>query len=295
MILGGVMMAKVLVVTDSTADIPKKVVEELGIKVVPLKVHFGEETDLDGVTINADQFYTKLKSAEKLPTTSQPSPLDFVNVYKELAEGHEDVHIISIHISSALSGTFQSAAIAQNMLEESVKVTVVDSRKASYAIGSIVVSVAERARAGASFEECMNLTNYLVENTFVYFLVDTLQYLQKGGRIGKASAVLGTLLNIKPILSLDEMGEVYAKEKIRGNKKAFSRIIELLHDHAKAYKKVRLGVAHAATLPDAEEAAATIKQEFGVESVLLTDIGAVIGTHVGQGTIAIVLSADDLE
>ncbi len=287
-------MGKVFVVTDSTADIPMKVVEELGITVVPLKVHFGDETYLDGVSINPTEFYDKLQIAEKLPTTSQPSPLDFVNIYKELAEGEEDAHIISIHLSSALSGTYQSAAIAQNMLEDSVKVTVIDSKKASYAIGSIVVGVAELAKSGANVEKCIERAHYLVENTFVYFLVDTLHYLQKGGRIGKASAVLGTLLNIKPILSLDEMGEVYAKEKIRGNKKAFSRIVELLHGHAKEYKKVRIGISHAESLVEAEEAVATIKKNFNVDSVLITDIGSVIGTHVGKGTISIVLSADDL-
>lgn len=288
-------MGKVFVVTDSTADIPKKVAEELGITVVPLKVHFGEETYLDGISITAKQFYDKLQAAEKLPTTSQPSPLDFVNIYKELAEGEEDAHIISIHLSSALSGTYQSAAIAQNMLEDTVKVTVIDSRKASYAIGSIVVGVAELAKSGATAEQCLDRAYYLVENTFVYFLVDTLHYLQKGGRIGKASAVLGTLLNIKPILSLDEMGEVFAKEKIRGNKKAFSRILDLLHEHAKHYKKVRLGISHAESLVEAEEAVATIKQSFNVDAVQVTDIGSVIGTHVGKGTIAIVLSADDLD
>lgn len=288
-------MGKVLVVTDSTADIPKKVVEDLGITVVPLKVHFGEETYLDGVSINSKEFYDKLKGAEKLPTTSQPSPLDFVNVYKELAEGNEEVHIISIHLSSALSGTYQSAAIAQNMLEDSIKVTVIDSKKASYAIGSIVVAVAELAKSGADVKQCLDRAYYLVENTFVYFLVDTLHYLQKGGRIGKASAVLGTLLNIKPILSLDPMGEVFAKEKVRGNKKAFARIMELLHDHAKEYGKVRIGLSHSDSISEAEEAIETIKKEFKVDSVMLTDIGSVIGTHVGQGTIAFVLSADDLD
>ncbi len=288
-------MGKVVIVTDSTADIPKKVVEDLGIIVVPLKVHFGEETYLDGETINAIEFYDKLAKSEKLPTTSQPSPLDFVNVYKEIAETHGDVHIISIHLSAALSGTFQSAAIAQNMLEDSVKVSVIDSKKGSYAIGSIVVAVAEMAQSGASADQCLEQAYYLVENTFVYFLVDTLHNLQKGGRIGKASAVLGTLLNIKPILSLDDMGEVYAKEKVRGSKKAFARIMELMREHSREYKKVRMGISHANCLSDAEEAVATIKNEFNVDSVMITDIGAVIGTHVGKGTLAIVLSADDLK
>lgn len=286
-------MSKVFVVTDSTADIPVSVTEKLGITVVPLKVHFGEETYLDGVTMKSSEFFKKLANSEKLPTTSQPSPLDFVNVYKELAEGHEDAHIISIHLSSALSGTFQSAAIAKNMLEDSVQVTVIDSKKASYATGSIVVGVAELANTGAGAQACIDRANYLVQNTYVYFLLETLHNLQKGGRIGKASAVLGTLLNIKPILSLDDQGEVYPKEKARGSKKAFSRIIELLHEHAKQYKKVRIGISHAEAIDAANEAISTIKSEFGVEEVMVTDIGSVIGTHVGAGSIALVLSGDD--
>lgn len=286
-------MANVFIVTDSTADIPKNIVEELGITVVPLKVHFGEETYLDGVSITADEFYSKLQSAERLPTTSQPSPLDFVNVYKSLAEGKEDVHIISIHISSALSGTYQSAAIAKSMVGHNISVTVIDSKKASYAMGTIVVSVAEYAKAGATAEQCIEYANYLVENTHVYFLVDTLHYLQKGGRIGKASALLGTLLNIKPILSLDDAGEVYAKDKIRGSKKAFSKIVELLKEDSKNYNKVRISLIHAASLPEAQVAIEELKKHFDVASILIADIGAVIGTHVGNGTIGIVLSADD--
>lgn len=286
-------MENVFVVTDSTADIPKQIVEELGITVVPLKVHFGEETYLDGVSIDAEQFYKKLETADRLPTTSQPSPLDFVNVYKAIAQGKENVHIISIHISSALSGTYQSAAIAKSMMDENISVTVIDSKKASYAMGTIVVSVAQYAKSGASAKKCIELANYLVEHTHVYFLVDTLHYLQKGGRIGKASALLGTLLDIKPILSLDDAGEVYAKDKIRGSKKAFSKIVELLKEDSEKYKKVRISLVHAAALPQAQEAIEELKKQFDVSSILIADIGAVIGTHVGTGTIGIILSADD--
>jgi DegV family protein with EDD domain len=286
-------MGNVFVVTDSTADIPQTLAEQLGITIVPLKVHFGEETYEDGVTITANEFYQKLQTSERLPTTSQPSPLDFVNIYKKLAEGKEEVHIISIHLSSALSGTFQSASIAQNMLEGSVKVTVIDGKKASYATGIIVVAVAEAAKAGMSAEACLERAYYLVENTHVYFLVDTLQFLQKGGRIGKASALLGTLLNIKPILSLDLAGEVYAKDKVRGAKKAFARILELLKHDAAPYNKIRIGVSHAASPQEAGEIADILKREFNVDEIVVTDIGSVIGTHVGPGTIAIMLSAND--
>lgn len=280
-------MAQVKIVTDSTADIPASLVAELDITVVPLKVHFQKDTFLDGVTIKPNDFYQKLLAAETLPTTSQPSPVDFVETYKKIGAG-QDVQIISIHLSAALSGTVQSANLAQSMLEEKVDVTVIDSKKASYAIGLIVVEVAKAAKEGKSKEECLMLANHLVKNSVVYFLVDSLTYLQKGGRIGKASALLGSLLNIKPILSLDEQGEVYAIDKVRGSKKALARIIQLLKEFS-GEKQIHLGLSHATALEEATEIAQTLREEFNVSSEVITDIGPVIGTHVGPKTIAIMM------
>lgn len=282
------MMAKVKIVTDSTADIPKHIAEKLGIEIVPLKVHFGDEGFLDGVTIQAEQFYKKLEATNGLPTTSQPSPVEFVNAYKKLAEGEEDVSILSIHISSSLSGTYQSASLAQSMLEEKLDITVIDSKKASYAIGIIVTAVAEAANNGSSKDECIALANHLIKESAVYFLVDSLHYLQKGGRIGKASAVLGSLLNIKPILSLDTEGEVFAVDKVRGQKKALIKIINLLNEFAGG-EPVKVGISHAACEEQANKVLDEIKQSFQVQSEVITNIGPVIGTHVGPKTIAIMM------
>jgi DegV family protein with EDD domain len=282
-------MALVKIVTDSTADIPAHIVQELGITIVPLKVHFEDETFLDGVTIQPEQFYQKLETAETLPTTSQPSPIDFVDTYKGLVN-HDagNVQIISIHLSAALSGTVQSANLAQSMLEEQMDITVIDSKKASYAIGIIVVELAKAAKEGKSKEECLALAHYLIKESAVYFLVDNLTYLQKGGRIGKASAVLGSLLNIKPILSLDEQGEVYAIDKVRGNKKALHRIIHLLKEFSGDHH-VHIGISHAASFAEADIVAQELKQNFQVKDEVITDIGPVIGTHVGPKTIAIMM------
>jgi DegV family protein with EDD domain len=285
----GKRMTFIKIVTDSTADIPAHIVKELGITVVPLKVHFEKETFLDGVTIQPEQFYQKLETAESLPTTSQPSPINFVETFKELVQDVEgDVQIISIHLSSALSGTVQSAKLAQSMLEEHMDITVIDSKKASYAIGIIVIAVAKAAREGKSKEECISLAHYLIKESAVYFLVDSLTYLQKGGRIGKASAVLGSLLNIKPILSLDEQGEVFAMDKVRGNKKALLRIIQLLKEFSGDHQ-VHLGISHAASPDEAQEMVKALKQDFQVKDEVITDIGPVIGTHVGPKTIAIMM------
>ncbi len=281
-------MENIYVVTDSTADIHKELVEALDIKVVPLKVHFQNETYLDGETITAESFYQKLNESEELPTTSQPSPIDFVDTYAEL-DGGNNAKILSIHISSALSGTYQSAALAKSMVEEKgINVTVIDSKKASYAIGIIVVSVAKAIQNGASFEEAVQLTHELIERTQVYFLVDTLTYLQKGGRIGRASSLIGSLLNIKPILSLNEEGEVYPVDKVRGRNKAFARALELLNEHVKG-KSVIVGISHAADIETAKSFEQKLKETFDIQDFVLTEIGPVVGTHVGPGTIAIMM------
>jgi len=280
-------MSKIKFVTDSTADIPAEIRTALGIEMVPLKVHFGEETYLDSVTIQSDEFYRKLAAAPALPTTSQPSPMDFLETYKKLAL-EPDVSIISIHLSSTFSGTYQSAMLAKSLLEEKVDITIIDSRTATYGIGLLVVAAAEAARNGSSKEEILELVGRLRAETSLYFLVDTLEYLQKGGRIGKAAAVFGSLLNIKPILSIDEDGEVASVDKVRGQKKAMARIIELLKE--KHAGPVKVTVAHASSPENAEELSALIREHFQVDSLDYTSIGPVIGTHVGGGTIGVFMT-----
>jgi DegV family protein with EDD domain len=284
-------LAHVHVFTDSTADIPKELQQELNIKVIPLKVHLDNQSYLDGVTLTSEEFYKRLEIAEKLPTTSQPSPMDFCDAYKKaIEEGAEE--IISIHLSSALSGTYQSAVLAKGMLEEDthVKLTVVDSKSASYGIGVVVVAVARAALAGKSIEECMDVAQYYIENQQIYFLVDTLEYMKRGGRIGKAAAVVGSLLNIKPILSISKDGEIYAVEKVRGKNKAFGRILEL------AKEKIPAGPLSATVIhADASDEAARWMEllenqdEYEVHDKVITSIGPVVGTHTGPATLAFIL------
>ena len=274
-------MTKVQVITDSTADIPKHLIEELGIVVVPLKVHLSGESYLDGVTISPSQFYERLKESDEMPTTSQPSPIDFVEAYREAAKDG-NVDILSIHLSSAFSGTYQSALLARSMVEDEFKVTVVDSKKASYAIGMIVVEVARAAKEGKSLDECVAIANRLIEEEQVFFLVDTLEYLQKGGRIGKASAVVGSLLNIKPILSISPEGEVFPVDKVRGKAKAISRIFEMLKENLPEGAK-DVAVLYTDNREEADKWADRLKETFRVDHVEYTEIGPVIGAHVGSG------------
>jgi DegV family protein with EDD domain len=280
-------MGKVRVVTDSTADLPKSLVEELNITVVPLKVLFGEEeTYEDGVNIFANEFYEKLANTEVIPTTSQPAPFQFEQIYNDIAQEEADVQIISIHISSKLSGTYQSAFIASDMVKDNIDVTVVDSKRASYAIGIIVVEIARLAKSGASKEQCIARIEELLKETSVYFMVDTLEFLQKNGRIGKASAVLGSLLKIKPILSLNEEGEVFPYDKVRGQKKALTKIYSFFEkDYGQ--KPIHVGISHANAEEFAVEVMSQMRSQFTISSEVITEIGPVIGAHVGPGTVAI--------
>lgn len=278
-------MQQVRIVTDSTADIPADVRRELGIEMVPLKVLFGSESYRDAVDMSPEQFYDRLPSFGGLPTTSQPSPAEFMDVYGKLAEeGAES--IISIHLSAAFSGTYQSAQLGASMMEGGPDIAVVDSRSASYGIGLLAVEAAKAAREGKSKDEIVQLVGRLRAETKLYFLVDTLEYLQKGGRIGKASALVGSLLNIKPILSINDEGIVYSVDKVRGSKKAVARVIELLQKELGG-RPVHLMMAHTNARSGAEEVYASIRPHFDVRSVQYTNIGPVIGAHVGPGTVAV--------
>lgn len=277
-------MANIRIVTDSTADLPAEIREALGVIMVPLKVHIGNETYLDGVELRPDEFYQKLKEASVLPTTSQPSPNDFLQTYQKLAaESHEP--ILSIHLSSKLSGTYQSALLAQSLMEEQADISIVDSGTASYGMGLLVEAAAEAARQGKSKDEIVALIRDLRKETTLLFLVDTLEYLHKGGRIGKAAAVIGSLLNIKPILSIDEEGEVFSMDKARGKKRALARIVELLKERYAG--PVRVTVAYAGTPENAEELSALIRGHLEVAALNYTTIGPVIGAHVGGGAVGV--------
>ncbi|MDD9270193.1 DegV family protein [Paenibacillus sp. GCM10023248] len=283
-------MTNIRIVTDSTADIPAALRQELNIEMVPLKIHFGDEQFLDAVTMRSEDFYGKLTSSPHFPRTSQPSPAEFLELYQGLLE-EPDTEIISIHLSSALSGTYQSALLASTMLEEHAgKVHVYDSRSASYGIGALVAAAAKAAKAGHSAAEIIELVRTMRENFYIYFLVDTLEFLQKGGRIGKASALFGSLLNIKPILSIDGEGEVAAVDKVRGQKKAIARILELLAADVPDRTIRQLHIAHANNLEGAELLREAIMQQFNVQQVDYIILGPVIGAHAGPGTIAAFVS-----
>ncbi|MGN7164504.1 DegV family protein [Paenibacillus cellulositrophicus] len=280
-------MTKPVIVTDSTADIPEDIAKQHDIHVVPLRLMFGEDTFEDGVDISAEVFYKRLVQSEQLPTTSQASPADYMQVYQEIMNDYPGSPIISFHISSGLSGTYQSATIAKSMLEGDPDITIVDSKSASYGFGLLVVHAARLAAEGKTAEEIVRSVEEVRRQRKLYFLVDTLEYLQKGGRIGKAAAMIGNLLNIKPILSIDEEGIIYAVEKVRGRKKALARILERFREDLGGVQNINVAVGHTADPASAEPVLEDLAQDFRLQEVVLTNIGPVVGTHVGPGTLAV--------
>ena len=282
-------MGNVRIVTDSTADIPAEVREKYGISMVPLKVLFGETSYRDAIDITADTFYDQLKSSSALPTTSQPSPMEFSELYEKLLAEDPTSPIISIHLAAALSGTYQSATIAQSMIEdERAQIVVVDSKSASFGTGMQVILAAQLAQQGASVEEIIEAITKRQETYGVFFLVDTLEYLQKGGRIGKAAALVGSLLNIKPILSLDNNGGILPVDKVRGSKKAMARVVELAKEKL-GDAEIDFVVGYADDKEPGLELESKLRSALNVRNVHYTTVGAVIGTHTGPGTIAVFL------
>lgn len=280
-----------IIMADSTADIPEALVKEYGIHIVPMSLVFGEESYVEGIDITVSQFYTKLAESKVLPSTSQTSPSQYVEVYRKLLSENNNAPIISIHLSSGMSGTYQAARLAHSMLEEElgheVDITVIDSLCATYGFGLQVVHAARLAKQGLPVAQIEEEVIKLGKQRRLYFLVDTLEYLQKGGRIGKAAAVLGTLLNIKPILSVDQEGVIYAVDKARGSKRATARAIELFIKDFGDQRDINIAVCDAVNPEGAQQFLEAMAQHFTLHEVVRTNIGAVVGSHVGAGTLAV--------
>lgn len=274
----------VTIVTDSTCDLSPRVLEEFGIKMVPLKVYFGEEVYKDWVELDPLTFYQKLASSSELPRTSQPSPEEFVNIFKGELENGNDV--VSIHLSSKLSGTFNSACLAKDMLK-SDKIFVVDGKTASIGTGILAILAKRLAQAGKSAQEIAQIITEKTAKIRHLFAVETLEYLKKGGRISPAKATIGNILNIKPILHLVD-GVVEPFDKVRGMKRALPRIIEEVKKKGLDLTNQLCGLSYAGPLEEANEYADLIKNELSPGELIVTQIGSVIGTYVGPGTVAFI-------
>jgi DegV family protein with EDD domain len=277
-------MRQVRIVTDSTCDLPLALCEEMGIIMVPLNVHFGEVVYRDQIDLDSDQFLRLLAKNADLPKTSQPASGLFEETYARLcADGSE---VVSIHLSSKLSGTLHSAEIARDALRSRCIIDVVDSRSASLGLGLIVLSAAQLANSGADSRQIVSHVRRLAPNVHILFFVDTLEFLQRGGRIGRARALLGTLLNIRPILKLED-GEIHPVEKVRTRSKAIDRLVEFVELFPEFE---RLAIVHSNTTGDVETLLRRLEPLYPRDRITVGQYGPVIGSHAGPGGLGVVVS-----
>lgn len=280
-------LASVRVVTDSTANLPDELVALHRIEVVPLQVLFGAESFRDGIDISRDQFFRRLKEAKELPKTSQPSAGEFAETYRRLtADGSS---VVSIHISNRLSGTVASAQTAQGMLPDA-RISVVDTLTASMAHGLALLRAAEAATAGAPHDEVVAIAQDVASRAQLYFVVDTLEYLHKGGRIGGATALVGSLVSIKPVLTVRD-GRVETFEKVRTKARAVDRLLDIIGDES-AGGSLHLAVLHAGAPTEAASLEERIRTRYQPAEILTGEVGPVIATHTGPGVVGAAFYVD---
>jgi len=276
----------VKIVTDSVADLPSQVVKELGITVVPLNVRFGTEVYRDGIDLTAEQFYDRLVHSQTLPVTSVPSPGIFAETYDKLAE--ETDEILAIILSSKLSGTYEVALQSIGLMKRKCRVEVIDSQWAVMAEGFIVIAAARAAQAGASLDEVIDIARKTIPRVDFRAAFDTLEYLKRGGRIGKASAFLGSMLKFNPIIGMKD-GEVAGFSRPRSRAKA----IDHLYNFAMSYSHVEeMAVEYATALDEAEMLAERLGSKFPKERIYYSRSSPVIGTHTGPSLLVVTVLGD---
>lgn len=281
------MDAKVMIFTDSCADLDPRLYRENGIGVLPLHVHFGDDVYEDGVDLKPAEFYTKLTRAATLPTTSCPSPGAFREAFAgALAAGND---VVYIGISTALSGSVQSAMTARDSLgADAQRIVVIDSLAASTGEGLLVVRAAQLAGQGKTAVEIGDILTNERMCLYSVFTPDTLEYLRRGGRVSGFAATAATILDIKPVMRVNETGHLVSLDKVRGRKRAMRRLVEEI---SRKRRDGALGglvaISHSACLDEASELAETLKRDHGVAEVIIGEIGATIGTHTGPGCIAL--------
>ncbi len=278
------------VVTDSTADLTPELLQAYGVEghvhIVPLTVHFGDREYQSGVDLSTSEFYELLAHSQEMPRTSQPSPAAFVEAYTNISQPGDT--IISFHLSSKLSGTYQSALLAARQLPDR-RIEVIDTRTVSLALALIVLEAAVGVRKGCEPDVIVARSREMMGSAHLYFLVDTLEYLRRNGRIGKAQALVGGLMNVKPILTLED-GVVSPVDRVRGAAKARARLLDRLTQAATG--DVYVGaVMHARAANEAESLREALQDSFGKARLFVAELGPTVGTHAGPGTLGVILFA----
>jgi len=276
----------VKILTDSGSDLPLHFYKDNQVTLFPLKVHLNDQEYEDLLTIEPKTIYNAIRNGQ-VPKTSQVSPLLFEQTFTKMAQNKEEG--IYIAFSSQLSGTYQTAVMIRDQVKETYpdfNLTIIDTKCASLGQGLVVMEAARLANTNASFDEIVERAEFLAAHMEHLFTVDDLDYLAKGGRVSKASAFLGGLLNIKPLLNVED-GKLVPLEKIRGQKKLLRRIIEVMRERGVNFEHQTIGISQADAMDTAQEMKRLIEDELLAKEVIITDIGAVIGSHTGFGTIAI--------
>jgi DegV family protein with EDD domain len=273
----------VKVVTDSACDIPAELVEELGITVVPIYVMFGQKAFRDRIDLGTDEFFEKLVHNNVHPTTSVPSPKDFANVYNELAK--ETDEIISIHITSQESGTYNSALLGKELVEGNCRVEVVDSKSVSMSMGMLVIAAAREAMAGKGLDQVADFVRRLVPSMHLMVLVDTLRYVIRGGRLNKPTGLVGSVLRVRPLLTVKE-GDLSVVGVARTKAKAVERLVTF----AKSFSRVKeIAVAYTTEHDEARHLLDRLKAAFPDATSYLTRVGPALGTHAGPGAMGVAI------
>ncbi|MBN1875895.1 MAG: DegV family protein [Anaerolineae bacterium] len=280
------MMGRIAIVTDSTAGLSPQLVKELDISVIPLNIHWGEETYLDGVTLDAETFYRWLQERKEHPMTSQPSAGAFIEFFKTAADRYQTDTILGIFVSSALSGTFASAMLAKQSLPE-LNIELVDSRSLSMGLGFYVMAAVHMAQQGVTMEEILEHLQQMQSRMHILFAVDTLDYLHRGGRIGGAAHLLGTMLNLKPLLTIVD-GRVESLEKVRSRRKSLKRMLEIVEERLQGRRPPELAVVHTGEQEDVDLLVDWINERLRPQQLYTGVLTPVVGTHGGPGTVAVV-------
>lgn len=278
---------KVAIVTDSTAYLPKNLVEQYHIHVVPNVVNWGTKSYRDGVDIGATEFFERLKVDPVQPTTAVSSVGDFRDIYARAAEAAEAV--LGIHLSAKLSGTFSAAEQARGMLADK-NITVIDSNATAMALGFVVLAAARAAEAGGTLQEAAEAARATIPLVGIVFTVETLEYLKRGGRVGGAQAFVGGLLDLKPILELRD-GRVEPVERVRTKRKAVQRVLDIIAEKTSGKTPVRLATLHAAAAEEAATLLDAANKRLGAVESILSEVSPTVAVHTGPGTVGLAYCA----
>jgi DegV family protein with EDD domain len=267
------------IVTDSTCDLPREFVEKYDIKVVPLSVNFGDDSYLDGIEISNKEFYDRLRNSDKLPTTSQVSPGEFVEVFKEILD--KDDEVLGIFLAKEFSGTLPSAKIAKDIIK-SDKIHLIDSRGVTGALAAVVLAAGDLIERGLSIENIELRLDEFIRNSESILVIDTLEYLVKGGRISKAQGAIGSVLSVKPVLTIGD-GKLDTLAKVRGRKKGIKWMIDWVKDNRFDLSDKRVFILDTDDPKFHQDIKNALLNNFEVGEIIDIEVGAVVGTHGGPG------------